>query len=227
MENAELVHKLMCLMSGHRPQGHSDIKYNAIFVFGRAHMEWETGPGNEGILRTAADLFQKKVAPRIVIPGYVGNPDGEGGVISTAYPGWKRWEEKLASLDVPTTCIARTQGLGTNTKTEGDDFIFMSQPFWWRKAVVVTHPHQMLRAMLGLVKSMQTIDYWMNLLPVCPSQIDWTADTYGSQGAKRMPRHEHISEEWERIPRYQAQGDLATFMELSVYLHQALVDVYS
>lgn len=218
MKGIELVHRLMCLMSGHRPWNNTDIRVDAIFVFGRAKGEWEAGRGNEGVLQTAVDLFEKRLAPRIVIPGYAGNPDGKGGIIRSAYPGRERWKEELTYLSVPVGSVALTRGAGTNTKTEGDDFVLLARQHSWRKAVVVTQPHQMLRAMLGLVKTMEQVDYWMNVLPVCPSQIDWAAPVYGSQGKKCLLRQEHIDEEWDRIPRYQKQGDLATFKELERYL---------
>ena len=227
MENAELVHKLMCLMFGHRPLDHAPITFDAIFVFGRANKEWEAAPYNEGILETAARLFVQGVAPRIVIPGYKGNPDGKGGIIPTAYPGWSRWQDKLKCLHVPTRSIEKTRGLGSNTKTEGNDFVFMAKEQQWTTALIVTQPHQMLRAMLGLINTMQLMAHQMTILPVCPSQIDWTAKTYGSQGEKCIPRHMHTDEEWKRIPRYQEQGDLATLEELNVYLNGVLLDVYS
>lgn len=223
MKGKELVHKLMCLMSGHRPWQEADTAVDAIFVFGRADREWEMTPGNEGILQTAADLFQKKVAPRIVIPGYLGNPDGRGGVILTAYPGWKIWVRALMGHQVPRKNIFTTEGQeGTNTKTEGNDFVLAALHHKWTSAVVVTHPHQMLRAMLGLVRTMEQMDYWLNILPICPSQINWADPVFGSQGEKCLLRHQHIDEEWERIPRYQEQGDLVTFEELEVYLRNVL-----
>lgn len=218
MSDAELVHKVMALLYGYCPDDATDDKVDAIFVFGRAQGEWKEGPGNKGVMKLAAWLWKLEVAPRIVIPGYAGTPDGQGGFISTGYPGWEVWQEELKRLNVPSSCIAKTKGEGTNTKTEGDDFVSLSRQDEFKSAVVVMYPHQMLRAMLGLVKSMEQMDYWMNVLPVCPTQVDWTDEVYGSQGERRLPRHLHIDEEWKRIPRYQQQGDLATFGDLEEYL---------
>lgn len=218
MSDAELVHACITLMSGHRPIISPTMLMDALFVFGRAQEDWEGDADEEGILGLASWLWKCDAAHYIVLPGYDSTRNGAGELVSTGYPGWKRWRGELIRFDIPSTVIVSTRGEGTNTKTEGHDFVLLSRDKGWSSAVVVMHQHQVLRAMLGLVKSMKQLEHTMRVVPICPVQTNWTRPVYGSQGQKKLPRHEHIREEWVRILRYQEKGDLASFKELHAYL---------
>lgn len=84
------------------------------------------------------------------------------------------------------------------------------------------NPHQALRAMLGILKSFEKHGYPMQVVPVCPPCVSWSKEVYGSQGALLLPRHQHIQQEWNNIPRLQDKGDLASLEELNTYLSVSL-----
>lgn len=51
-----------------------------------------------------------------------------------------------------------------------------------------------------------------------PSSTDWNRKVMGSQGMELKPRRDHVPDEIDRIFKYQADGDLASFDELFAYL---------
>jgi hypothetical protein len=58
----------------------------------------------------------------------------------------------------------------------------------------------------------------LRVYPFWSIRFDFTALAYGSQGQGPHPRLGWIDEEYNRIPRYQAQGDLASLPELWSYI---------
>ena len=69
-----------------------------------------------------------------------------------------------------------------------------------------------------MIASMRHHKYWMRIYGVTPMNTDWAKLVYGSPSVGLRPRFEHIQFERDRIPRYQAKGDLATYDEFFIYL---------
>lgn len=215
MDANETLYHVMVLMSGRFPTNPVD----ATFVFGRASGDWEEDLCNNGVLHIAVALYRAGLAEYVVIPGYDCTQTAEGLPVPTGYPGRERWKGFLQErLEVPHHCIWSTRGHGTNTKTEGDDFILLARKRGWKSAAVIMQPHQALRAMLGLVRSLEQLQYPMRIVPVIPQRVQWKKHVFGSQGQGGFERYKHIAWEWERIPKYQANGDLASLQELYSYL---------
>lgn len=179
------------------------------FVPGRAKGDWETTDDDLGILGQAAKLYADGRIDQVAIPGI--ERRGE-----TNYLGAKTWMLYLDALGVKKEFVVPTKGEGRNTRTEMDDFVELAQQRGWTDALVLVNPHQVLRVMLGALKSFEGIGHHMTLRPVT-HKADWNAQVYGSQGHKKLPRALHILEEWRRVVEYQAKGDLASFDELSDY----------
>ncbi len=113
--------------------------------------------------------------------------------------------------------ISSRQG-GYNTKMENNEFLDLSRDEGWTSAVIMTQPHQLLRAMLGMVRTIRDRNYWMNIWTLAPHLTPWYESVSGSQGFQSKPRIDHIADELIRIPQYQRQEDLASFEELFDYL---------
>jgi hypothetical protein len=203
-------------MSGMSPRlifsGH---KIDAIFVWGRAEDEWQSTPFDDGVLSLAAQLHRLSGAP-VVIPGYCGVDHGQG---LTGYPGPRVWRDALALLGVPDHKVKVLTGSGCNTRTEMDDFLNWFVENGGETAMAVTQQPHALRAMLGTVKSLseRNLSHCV-IVPMWPYLFDWNRACYGSQGEGRYPRIQWIDEEFDRIPRYQKTGDLATLEQLFEYL---------
>lgn len=209
----ELLFQLMALMSGGWPQSAVD----AVFVFGRAIGDYEAGAADSGILETAAQLYRRQLTRHVVIPGQ-GPGVGVGGHAPNTYPGEVVFRTRLLELQLPDSAVIATEKSSPHTRGEGDAFVNLAVQRGWMNVVVLCHPHQALRAMLGLMVSLKISQSSLRLRPVWPASVDWKRSVNGSQGGLFGPRHEHIAAEWSRILRYQQQGDLASFEALSAYL---------
>lgn len=191
---------------------------DAIFFFGRSYFD----AGKNDLYRIAVDLIKDKKAQYILLPGDEGFRMG-GSVPRESRPGISLETDRLTKMGVDRDkifyCPHSVAGtVGFNTKTEGNAFLKIAREKGFKKVVILTQPHQIVRAMLGVVETIdnQDIDAWC----LVPQSTDWQVRVKGSQGKERKPRAEHIQDEIDRILKYQDQGDLASFKELFAYLER-------
>lgn len=186
---------------------------DALFVFGRAKLD------DGEVLEEAARLHKLGVARHIVIPGTDGRKL-HGAIPGEAWAGKDIWSSRLRKLGVEEPIHYGYAGY--NTKTEGNGFIHLAKDMKWKTAAAFTHPHQITRAMLGLVRTINEEEMPLDIYTATTrgGAEFWNKEVYGSQGGYLSPRREHIQLENERIRTYQQSGHLATFEELFEYLSQ-------
>ncbi len=219
-EGQRLLFHCMLLMAGGYQRIVYSGKVDAIFVWGRAVNEWQSTRYDDGVLAMAAQLHRETGAP-VLVPGYTGRDEGQG---DTGYPGPIVWGDALATLGVPT--ISTPNGTGHNTKTEMDDFLDLAKAREWKTVLAVSQLSHILRAMLGAIQSSNEKGLSeLDIVPMYPSLFDHKRECFGSQGMGPYPRLQWFDEEFDRIPRYREQGDMATLKELKARLEQ-LVDSY-
>lgn len=119
---------------------------------------------------------------------------------------------------IPANRILYPESRAFNAREENSTFLELSRQNEWRTGVILTQPHQLLRAMLGMVQTMEQQEYQMGVYTTAPSSTPWQEVVRGNQGTDLKPRVEHIADELERIHRYQTSGELATFDQLLDYL---------
>lgn len=180
---------------------------DALFFHARPRFD------EDGLFELAAGLYRTRIVGAIAINGSDGEGVGRGP--GEAWEGKAAWTSRLHSMGLPDPVFA---GPGLHTKHENEQFLALAQERGWQTGVVLAQPYQLVRIMLGFVRSMADHGYWMRVRAVAPKTTDWQREVYGSQNAVLMPRFEHIWEELRRIPIYQAKGDIATFEELFQYL---------
>lgn len=174
---------------------------------------WED---DDGLFLLTSQLYHSHKTNSIAING------GEGGLPGSTiggqnWPGWKHYVTKLQVSGVRGVDICVTDP-AKNTKEENEMFLMLAMQKEWRSAVIIGQPHHILREFLGMIASMRDHAYWMRIYAAAPRTVDWTKLVYGSPSVLLTPRLEHIFQELERIPRYQAKGDLAQYNELYSYL---------
>lgn len=217
MLDSQLLYRCMCAMTGMFPRLLLTKKVDAIFVWGRAADEWRATRYDDSVLKAASDLYRLTGAV-VTIPGYCGSDKGQG---ETGYPGPRVWRGALMAFGVPDDHVTDTVGNGYHTKSEMDDFLELALAKKWSTIVAVTQQPYALRAMLGTVKSLA--DHSLKHLIIVPAWahwLDWSRECHGSQGEGPYQRVRWIDEEYERIPRYQEKGDLASLDDLYQYLVQ-------
>lgn len=218
MEHPEAVYDLTGKAFRYRP-GYPPNSVDAACLFGRAQGDYEHGGGDSGILELAASLYLVSRVRHVVLPAAEGSFTPEGQRVPTGYPGLTEWQKRLQKLSVGSIRHAPDPGpVLCHTRSEGDEFVLLAKHHEWETAVAIANPHQLLRIMLGFLVSFRLVRYRLRVWPLCPKHTAWTKCVYGSQGERELPRYLHIAEEWRRILRYQEQGDLARFEELSEYL---------
>lgn len=183
-------------------------RVDTTFFHARA---WED---DDGLFCLAGHLYRTHKVNSISING------GEGGAMGSTiggqnWPGQEQYRSRLQELGVGLIYLTKP---ANNTKEENEMFLQLAMQRRWRSAIIIGQPHHILREFLGMIASMRDHAYWMRIYAAAPRTIDWTKLVYGSPSIPFTPRFDHIEEELNRIPKYQAKGDLAQYHELFPYL---------
>ncbi len=193
------------------------ISVDAIFFHARSYFD----AGKQDIFKVAADMIREERARYIVLADSEGERVGET-TPRMAYPGKSLWTDRLVRLGVKQEQIIYSSHLegekGFHTRTESDAFLETARQRGFKSAVLLTQPHQVVRAMLGTVRVINERGLSINVWCMFPQLTDWNKRVMGSQGNELKPRIEHIEDEIKRIFTYQKEGALATFDELFEYL---------
>ncbi|EKD94507.1 MAG: hypothetical protein ACD_26C00034G0042 [uncultured bacterium] len=184
---------------------------DTIFLFSRSPED------SIAVVELASDLILGGIAKFILLA----DQDGEKWkriIKYEANPGKNYYIKQLikngVSSDKIILCSHQVKDqIGFNTREESDSFLLMSAKKNYKTAVLVTQPHQILRATLGTLKTNIDKKYNMKFWCATPQSIDWYEKAGGSQGLEVKPRIDHIQDEVERVIKYQQKGDLATFQE--------------
>lgn len=207
------IFKAGLMLEGTKPPKPVDV----LFFHSRAF-------GDEtGLFELASALYHEGLVKQVILPNTEGEREGSF-IPFEANRGKIAYTSDLVQMGVSKKDILYG-GSGKNTKTESEGFLALAKEKSWNTAVVLAQPHQILRAILGLVKSMEQQNYWIYAYPVIPSYTPWQEVVSGSQGFEKKTREEHIRDEYDRIVRYQQQGYLASFDELFNYLRRCELGV--
>src|SRR3989344_4076216 len=191
---------------------------DAVFFHGRSFFD----AGKRDIFQVAVDYISQGRAQYILLADSEGERVGET-IPQVAYPGKSLWTDRLVKMGMDRERIIYSPHLvprehGFNTTTEAHAFLNTCIERGFKTGVVLTQPHQIVRAMLGAVKRIQEQELPVDLWTEAPRSVDWNKKVKGSQGMELKPRIYHIQDEIDRVFRYQAKGDIASFDELFDYL---------
>jgi len=204
---AKLYQSTVMLLSG-RPQQQVDV----LFFHNRSFGDYTN------LFEIAGEMFRRGSIRFIAVTNNEGERFGSS-VPFEANPG-KTECIKLLTQDhqIPADNIFYPEMKAFNTREENDAFLELSKQNEWRTGMILTQPHQLLRAMLGMVQAMTTRGYQMEIYTAAPTFTPWQEVVRGNQGVDLKPRVEHIADELERVYRYLASGELASSDQLFAYL---------
>ncbi len=219
--------QVTCLMQGFLNYGRAFPR--VMFVAGRAQ-------GDDQELIYAAGMWLKRyqhVNSCIVFPGHDGSY-ADGQRVATGYPGFDNWRDRILRFGQNTLpyevlpCVVRAgHEKITHTREETDGFVLRAQERGWQSAFVMAHAHQLPRLMACILKSMEELQYPMDVYPKLPEKdsycqneasTDWQKVVYGSLGQQSKARWQHIEEELNRILSYQEKGWMVPLAKLRDYL---------
>lgn len=205
MDAKDLYRATVMLLSDHPNE-----TVDAVFFHTRAHGD------DDGLFELADWLQQNGRARNVAINGGDGRSVDPGSRPRSAWPGLNDYFRELTSLGVRARDIVITKP-ALHTKAENDAFLECARGQGWKSAVIIAQPHQLLRAFLGMVKSMADQDYWMRVYAASPTRTDWYKEVHGSQGKNFAGRSEQIDQEFIRLAPYTEGGSLATLGALFEY----------
>lgn len=185
-------------------------KVDAIFFHGRGEDDFD------GLFELAEKIWRESYA-RIVINGFDGSQEAKnrGGYLA---PDSKFYLVRLIELGVFSGDIVITKPC-FNTNEENDAFVKLAKEKGWKSAVMIGQPHQVSREFLGAIQSMKKFNYAMRMYSAYPKSVFWFKEVFANISIdKKKQRFDFISEEFERIFRYQEKGDLCTFEEFFEYM---------
>lgn len=186
-----------------------------LYFFGRSYFD----APKHGFYQIGVDLYNQGVVKKIIVPGTEGERFGET-TSGMAHPGKTFMKKRLVRMGVADKNVVFSKP-GFNTKEEGDAFLDYSTQNNLYRVISLTNPHQIVRAMLGLVRTINNNHSSIDVYAAVPdpNHFDWGRMVKGSQGQKFEPVFKHFYEELSRISLYQQKGDLASFEELFNYLN--------
>lgn len=196
----------LMLLSGQAPK-----PVDALLFHDRAHGDFTN------LFETAGRMYKTRAVRFIATPNTDGSRFG-GNIQGEASPG-KIWTRRqLLEQQIPDEIILHPDIPSLQTREENDAFLELSMKMGWRSGIILAHPHQLLREMLGMVFITNATQYQMELYTVTPAFTSWYEVTRVNQGIEIKQRMKNIDDELCRIYDYQNKGDLANFEELFAYL---------
>jgi hypothetical protein len=181
---------------------------DAVFFFGRTF-----GDDDDQLFAIAAHYMLFGRARHILINGSEGERF-DGVKPHEAWAGKTAWIEHFKKFGIRKVLISKP---AFHTKDEHEAFLDVAIAHGWRSAMLLTQPTQILRVMLGQVKSCADRSYPMRLYTAYPDRNDWKKPIRGSQGAAELPRWMHAQLDAMRIATYWYKGDIVSPAELLTY----------
>jgi len=172
-----------------------------------------------GLYELAEEMARTQVVKFIAVSNNEGEKFGST-VPFEANPGKTECIRILTEEQkIPPDKILTPETMAHHTRQENDAFLKLSMQREFTSGVILAQPHQLLRAMLGMIQVMDMNKYLMKIYTAAPGYTDWQEKVRGSQGKEFKPRVEHIPDEVKRVYEYQIAGQLASFERLFDYLN--------
>ena len=207
IETIELYQATVMLLSG-QPRGEVDV----LFLHNRSFGDYT------GLFEMAQAMIRQDVVRFITVT----NNEGERVGSTTPFeanPGIS-WciNQLIYGHHILPERILHPDMKAFHTREENDAFLELADERGWLSGVILAQPHQLLRATLGMVRAMIETGYAMAIYTAAPPDTPWQEVVSGNQGLQVKPRADHIRDELERVLKYQATGELASFDDLYAYL---------
>lgn len=194
---------------------------DAICLFGHT-------PNNEDSVLIAArkviDRYEHSTSLKsfdVYISG--GGPYRPAGSVDIAYSGFDQWQKALAALaHIDRERILPTkQPTLSHTHTESEAFVSLAREKMWTTMIIVAWGPQILRAFTNVVSFVERTYPGLSVYPVASAIESYGKKVLLNQGeviGTILDRA--FQEEWDRINRWHAKGDLISAGEVLDYVRR-------
>src|SRR3989344_119692 len=183
-------------------------KADLIYVFG------QTVNHQHSSLDRAAQLFHQGIAP------HIGIPDLEP---SAGYAGVNTWRRILLNQDVPewsiTGVIEAVNDFPPSTDAEATGLVRLAKERGWITTVIISPQIHQFRGFISTVSAAISEDISLKIYNCVGTPMHWCDSTVHSQGMAGQMKDLLMIQEWEKMVRYHAKGDLITVEQSLDYLN--------
>jgi hypothetical protein len=135
-----------------------------------------------------------------------------------AWPGKDWYMKELTARGVPEEKILPLHGPQGHSREETDALLEEAQLQRWRSIIVVSVDYHRPRQVLGCIAKMIQMNFRTDLyFPSIP--FDWDKEMLGSQSVAVSTGRKEADTDWNRkVPKYQAEGHLASIEDFREYM---------
>ena len=210
MTPLQMMHA-MSMLSSDRPKGPVD----ALFFNARSF-----GGDDDGLFELVHKFMEESMISAVVVNGGDGRSADDPN--KKAWPGTEYYQGKLYNVF---GCQVIPSRPAVHTLDEAFAFNEVAKNKGLRSVITIGQPFHLPCIMLSHLLAMRRQEYSMQVFAAAPTLVDYTKPTNGNQGAAGVVRFKQIEMEYDRIIRYQAQGNLASTEELLGYLTGGRMDI--
>jgi hypothetical protein len=186
----------------------ADVTADAVYLYS------QTEDNQISVLTAARQLLAEQRVRKILI-AHSGPKSG--------YPGDAAWRSALHGMGVPASSIEGVDLQGEsslNTLIEANAMARHAKKRHYTHLYITASPFHQVRAFMTSVTAAHHHHPEINLYSHAGGPLPWLDSAAHSQGETTGTRRELIGAEYDRILRYQAQGDLVMDEDILVYLNQ-------
>ena len=182
-------------------------KADAAYVFA------QTSDNQGRLFEPALELYKHGEIGKIVICG------AESG---NGYPGFQKWQSELVFLGAKKEDVVglKMADGNLNTLSEAESSIGLAKKKRWKRVYAISTPFHQIRAFVTLVSILKKSHLALEVFNKSSAALPWNESALHSQGSLRDFRSELIHHEFDRIKRYNEQGDLVSCEEVFDYLNK-------
>lgn len=179
-----------------------------------AYLYAQTAENQGAVLEVARELVASNKVERLLLPE---------SAMRGGYPGFHAWRAELLRAGVAAPAVVGVNLRDApmlNTLEEARALARQAMAQRLATLYVVATPFHQLRAFMTTVTTLLGERDGPRVYSRTGAALPWCEEVAHSQGTLVARRAQLIHSELERIARYQAKGDLASFDEILGYLHR-------
>jgi hypothetical protein len=183
------------------------VRVDGVYLFA------QTQDNQESVLNKGRQLLQDGITEKLII---------DQTAARSGYLGYEVWQQQLLAGGV---AAANLEGLVIDddillhTRSEAEALINWALQQRYQDLLVVASPFQQPRAFMTAISAALLAYPALRLYSLPGDALPWLEPAVHSQGQAKALRKDLIDGEQERIEKYQAKGDLASYAQVLQYLN--------